>query len=367
MTQSASASSRVRYGLRWMAISWVVWTAVLLLDLVSVLYGRATAPGWFGPISVASAILIRVAGWYTWWLWTPAIFAIARRFRFESGKRLQSFVVHSIAALVILRISALVAFAIRSSLWLSVTMPFLSISGLVQYAAVAGAAVIFDLRRRERDHLLGTARLQAQLAHSRLDALSAQLRPHFLFNALNSVAMLIRSGAHRDALESVLGYSELLRQTLDAKRTEVPLREELAFLDRYLAIERMRFSETLSATISSEPGVADALVPNLMLQPLVENALRHGLSNSETNAHLDVIASRRADTLRLEVRDNGSGLPAGWQMETAAGVGLRTTRSRLREHYGDAGHRFELRTRAEGGTSVVIEIPYRAPSARGVA
>jgi two-component system LytT family sensor kinase len=367
MAHSDSTSSRLRYGLRWMAISWVVWTAVLLLDLVSVLYGRATAPGWFGPISIVSAILIRVTGWYTWWLWTPAIFTIARRFRFESGKRLQSLVVHLMTALAILRVTALVSQAIRSSFALSASMPFVSISGLVQYAAVAGAAVILDLRRREREHLLGTARLQAQLAQSRLDALAAQLRPHFLFNALNSVAMLIRAGAHGDALESVLGYSELLRQTLDATRTEVPLREELAFLDRYLAIERMRFAETLSATISSEPGVADALVPNLMLQPLVENALRHGLSNSETNAHLDVIASRRADTLHLEVRDNGTGLPAGWQMETAAGVGLRTTRSRLREHYGDGGHRFELRTRAEGGTSVVIEIPYRVSLVVGAA
>ena len=236
MTQSDSTSSRLRYGLRWMAINWIVWTSVLLLDLASVLYGRATSPSWFGPITLASAILIRVMGWYTWWLWTPAIFAIARRFRFESGKRVESLMGHLVAALVILRIPALVAGAVRSSLALSATMPFVSISGLVQYAAVAGAAVILDLRRRERQHLLGTARLQAQLAQSRLDALSAQLRPHFLFNALNSVAMLIRAGAHTDALESVLGYGELLRQTLDAKKTEVPLREELAFLDRYLAI-----------------------------------------------------------------------------------------------------------------------------------
>ena len=118
-----------------------------------------------------------------------------------------------------------------------------------------------------------------------------------------------------------------------------------------------------STNTSSDAGVADALVPNLVLQPLVENALRLGLSNSETDAHLEVIASRRANTLRLEVRDNGSGLPDNWALDTAAGLGLRTTRSRLREHYGDDGHRFQLYSPSEGGTTVIIEIPYRTTSA----
>ena len=367
MTRAFSNSNRLRSAARWMAIGWLVWTVVLLLDLTSLFYGRASAPNWFGPLPIHLAILIRAVGWYIWWLWSPAIFYIADRFHFEPGTRMQSVAVHLVAALFILRINAAVAAAIRSSLALSASLPFVSITGLVQYAAVAGAAVILDLRRREREHLVGAARLQSQLAQSRLHALTAQLRPHFLFNALNSVAMLIRSGAHHQALESVLGYSELLRQTLDAEKTEVPLHEELAFLDRYLSIERMRFADTLSATISSDPTVSDALVPNLMLQPLVENALRHGLRNSERDAHVDVIASRRAATLRLEIHDNGTGLPAGWRLETAAGVGLRTTQSRLRESYGDDGHRFELHSRAEGGTTVIIEIPYRTMSTAGAA
>jgi two-component system, LytTR family, sensor kinase len=245
---------------------------------------------------------------------------------------------------------------------LSTAMPFVSMSSLVEYAAVCGAAIILDLSRREREHLIGAARLESQLTQSRMQALTAQLRPHFLYNALNGVAMLIRAGANDRALESVLGYSELLRRTLDADRTELPLREELAFLDRYLAIERMRFSDTLSATIYAEPGVGDALVPNLVLQPLVENALRHGLSNMETDAELEVIASRHANALRLEVRDNGVGLPADWRLDTVKGVGLESTRSRLRQCYGDR-HHFELHSRLEGGTSVIIEIPYRTAAA----
>jgi two-component system, LytTR family, sensor kinase len=211
---------------------------------------------------------------------------------------------------------------------------------------------------------MGAARLESQLAQSRMQALMAQLRPHFLYNALNSVAMLIRAGNRDQALEAVLGYGELLRKTLGADVREVPLRDELAFLDRYLAIERMRFSDTLSATIKSDPGVDDALVPSLVLQPLVENALHHGLSGVEADARLEIIATRHDSALRLEVRDNGTGLPGDWRLEHATGLGLQSTQSRLRERYGDR-HHFELHSPLEGGTSVIIEIPFRTAVTTG--
>jgi LytS/YehU family sensor histidine kinase len=345
-----------------MAISWSVWTLVIALDIASYFFARAVSPEWVGPLPASWAVLLRLATWYSWWLWTPAIFYLAHHFRFEPGARVRSVLVHLVAALAIIRINGAVAAAVRSSMGISTVIPFVSMSNLVEYAAVCATAMILDLRRRERAYLLGAARLESQLTQSRMQALTAQLRPHFLYNALNGVAMLIRAGAQEQALESVLGYSELLRRTLDVDKTELPLREELAFLDRYLAIERMRFSDTLSATISSEPDLGDALVPNLVLQPLVENALRHGLSNVEANAQLEVIASRHAGALRLEVRDNGVGLPAHWRLETATGVGLQSTRSRLRECYGDR-HHFELHSRLEGGTAVIIEIPFRTAAA----
>jgi two-component system, LytTR family, sensor kinase len=363
---SPSRSSSVPHYLRWTAVSWVVWTLVLTLDVASFLLARATYPDWVGPLPVSWAILLRTVMWYSWWLWTPAIFYLARRFCFEPGTHIRSFVVHVAAALVIIRVNGAVMTAIRSWMGVSTAIPFVSMSNLVQYAAVCGAAMILDLRRRERAHLLGAARLESELTQSRMRALIAQVRPHFLYNALNGVAMLIRSGAEGKALESVVGYGELLRRTLDADRAEVPLRDELAFVERYLALERMRFADTLSATISSEPGVGDALVPNLVLQPLVENALHHGLSNVEANARLEVIASRHANALRLEVRDNGVGLPADWRLETTTGVGLRSTRSRLRECYGH-DHHFELHSQLEGGTAVIIEIPYRTAAVVGVA
>ena len=156
----------------------------------------------------------------------------------------------------------------------------------------------------------------------------------------------------------MLGYSELLRNVLDAQASDVPLARELAFLDKYLAIERMRFPETFSATITLPRDIGDALVPNFILQPLVENALHHGLRDLETDARLDVSASRRDGVVRLEVRDNGVGLPVEWRLDGGSGVGLRNTRARLRQRYGDA-HHFELHSPAEGGTVVILEIPYQ--------
>ena len=349
-----------------MSASWAVWTLVLALDLASYFLARVVSPEWVGPFPPLSGVLMRVATWYSWWLWTPVVFYLALRFRFERGTLARSFVAHAVAAFAILWLSAAPATAIRWSMGLYAFVPFVSISSRVVYAAICGTAIILDLQRRERAHLVGAARLESQLTESRMHSLTAQLRPHFLYNALNGVAMLIRAGAHGQALEAVLGYSELLRHTLDAGPIDGPLRDELSFVDRYLSIERMRFSDTLSASILSEPDVADALVPNLVLQPLVENALRHGLSHMETNARLEVVASRHANALRLEVRDNGVGLPADWRLDATAGMGLRTTRSRLRERYGDQ-HHFELHSRLEGGTVVIIEIPFCTSATAGAA
>jgi sensor histidine kinase YesM len=349
-----------------MAASGAVWALVLVLDLASYFLARVVAREWLGPFPALSGVLMRVTTWFSWWLWTPAIFFLSLRFRFESGTRLRSFAVHVVAALVMLRLSAIAATAVRWSMGLYAFVPFITISSLVVYAGVCGAAILLDLRKRERDHMLRTTTLASQLTQARTQVLIAQLRPHFLYNALNSVAALIRTAAYGQALESVLGYSELLRKTLDADRTEVPLRDELAFLDRYLAIERMRFSDTLSATISAEPGLDSALVPNLVLQPLVENALHHGLGSVEANARLEIIATRHADALRLEVRDNGAGLSADWRLEKTSGVGLQSTRSRLRECYGD-DHHFEIHSPVEGGTTVIIEIPFRTMVAAGAA
>ena len=350
----------IRRWARWMAVSWLVWTVIVFLEIGPALVNRSSPGEFFDPAVARRFVIGRVSLWYGWWLLTPFIFYLARRFSFESGARRRSFFVHAAAAFVAIQINNATVFATVSALHLSAPPRHIinfSVPSLLQYAAICGIAVVGGLLQRERDNAVATAKLETELAQSRLNALTAQLRPHFLYNALNGVAMLIRAKNDAAALESVLGYSELLRYVLDAEASDVPLERELAFLDKYLAIERMRFPETFSATITAPSSVTNALVPNFILQPLVENALHHGLRDLETGARLDVDASRYDGVVRIEVRDNGVGLPPKWRLDDVTGVGLRNTQARLRQRYGDE-HHFELHSPPEGGTAVILEIPY---------
>jgi GAF domain-containing protein len=213
--------------------------------------------------------------------------------------------------------------------------------------------------QQARDRSLRAADLEGQLAHARLEALQAQLNPHFLFNALNTVAMLVRRGANDDALRGVLSLSELLRKVLAGNRSlEMSLHDELAVVEHYLSIERLRFRDRLTATIVANAEVRDALVPSLMLQPIVENAVRHGIAPGSQTGHVEIRCQRKGDVLVIEVRDNGSGLPDGWDPASARGIGLANTRERLERLYGDA-HALEVRSAPESGTVATIELPFR--------
>jgi two-component system, LytTR family, sensor kinase len=334
-----------------MALSGLVWTVVWLLDVGSLLVAAAFWPDWIGAVTIGQAALLRAVPWACWWLLTPPVFALANRYRFDDGQRVSSSAVHLAAAVATMFVTNAVIAAVQEAMQLAPRRFIVSIPGLALYAAVAGTAVVVALRRRERE-------LAESVAAAKLQAVIGQLKPHFLYNALNSVAMLIRRDDRDAALRAVLGYAELLRATIHSADAVVPLAEELATIDRYLAIERMRFADTLTTSVVAGTEVERALVPSLILQPLVENALHHGVSEMESGARLEVVASRRADALRLEVRDNGVGLPPGWQIDGANGVGLGNTRCRLRQRYGDRG-RVDVYARPEGGTIAAIELPFQ--------
>jgi signal transduction histidine kinase len=336
---------------KWMAVSGFVWTSLWILDVGSMLLTDVVWPGWIGQISTGRALLLHAVPWACWWLFTPVVFALAKRYRFADGQRVSSFVVHFGAGIATMFTTTAAMAAAQNAMQLGPRRFTFSIPDLTLYAAVAGTAVVLDLRRRERS-------LAGEVAAAKLQAVTGQLKPHFLYNALNGVAMLIRRDDRDAALSAVLGYAALLRATIHSDGADVPLAEELATIDRYLAIERMRFADTLATSLVVAPELERALVPHLILQPLVENALHHGLGDVETDARLEVVASRSGDALRLEVRDNGAGLPPGWQIDRARGVGLGNTQSRLRQRYGDHG-RVDVRTRPEGGTIAVIELPFR--------
>ena len=192
-----------------------------------------------------------------------------------------------------------------------------------------------------------------------METLQMQLRPHFLFNALNAIAMLVRRDRKQEAVDVIVGFSELLRYVLDESGTlDVSLNEELGFVRRYLDIERIRIGDRLAVRVDIEPGTGGALVPNLILQPLVENALKHGIVGRPEGGTLWIRAQRRGSRLRLEVEDDGPGLPQEFSLGRTRGVGLRNLQERL-EVFSSGTGKLSLASPGSGGTLAAIEIPYR--------
>jgi two-component system LytT family sensor kinase len=224
------------------------------------------------------------------------------------------------------------------------------------YWAFVAFVHALDYHRESQERELTTAQLQTQLAEAQLEALQRQLHPHFLFNTLNTISALM----HRDvnaADEMLVQLSDLLRLTLDRIGTQqVPLKDEIDFLRKYLEIEQTRFGDRLEVHIDVDSEVLDAPVPNLILQPLVENAIRHGIGPRIGPGRVDVKARQVGGGLMLTVRDNGVGVPPAKLNAFHSGVGLSNTRSRLENLYGDR-HRFEFQTPPGGGLLVTIVIP----------
>jgi LytS/YehU family sensor histidine kinase len=221
----------------------------------------------------------------------------------------------------------------------------------------AGYAREYFLRDQERQR--ESIALHAQLVEARLDALRAQINPHFLFNALNTIS----SQVERDpklARRMIEHLGDLLRLSLESKnRQEIPLAEEMAFLEHYLAIQKIRFGDHLRVETQIAPEVKHASVPCLFVQPLVENAIRHGISRRASGGTVIVSALRNGDRLDIRVLDDGVGLPADWTLENSGGVGLSVTRQRVTGLYPDGETCFAVKRRASGGTEVEISLPLR--------
>ncbi len=220
------------------------------------------------------------------------------------------------------------------------------------YVVLVAAAHAFHYQRRSRERAELTARLESALAQARLSALQAQLQPHFLFNALQSIAELLHHDVER-ADRMLVSLSRLLRQLLETdSKHEVPLESELSSLQPYVELQQLRFGERLRVDIDVPPETLAVRVPYLVLQPLVENSIRHGLAPRAQPGRIHIRARRSATLLELEVTDDGAGLPP----EPREGLGLRNTRARLQQLYGDA-HRFTLQGGAGAGCVVTLHIP----------
>lgn len=228
--------------------------------------------------------------------------------------------------------------------------------GTFEYLLFLAAWMVLNAVRRARERELAEVRWKAQLAESRLQALRAQLDPHFLFNTLNAVVGLVRQSRNPEAVDALVRLGELLRASLEGQGShEVPLSEELELARRYLEIEQLRFGARLEWSLSPEPETLEARVPPLVLQPLVENAIKHGTSRRLSKGHIQVRATRQGALLVLEVQDNGPGLGQG--ATGGMGIGVANTRARIEQLHGEA-FGLTLTEAAEGGVIARVVLPF---------
>jgi LytS/YehU family sensor histidine kinase len=232
--------------------------------------------------------------------------------------------------------------------------------GLIIYAGTLIAGHAFEYYRQLQAGKTRTAELASQLAQAQLAALKMQIHPHFLFNTLNSIAALL----HKDvetADRMIARLSDFLRLTLNSSETSVvKLEQELEFLKTYLEIEKIRFQNKLAVNLKIAPDALDAQVPNLILQPLIENAIRHGIAKQTAIGQLNVEARREGERLLIKIEDNGPGLNGNGnrRKKSGEGLGLANTRARLKQFYDD-DFQFEIKDRSNGdGTIVNLNVPY---------
>jgi two-component system, LytTR family, sensor kinase len=331
------------------------------------------------PYGWPAALQAELSYAYLWALLTPLIGRICQRWRMESRRWPATVAIHLASSLLFTSVAKIAWDAIVVAL---INFPIgyyrygftwkrlmLSLNGaldvgLTAYFLVAASWYLADYYRRYQQKQREALELERELAKAELRALKMQLNPHFLFNTLHAISALV-AHAPKEAEQMIARLSSMLRSSLDSSgQQEVPLEQEVRFLQLYLDIEQMRFRDRLQVRITLAPDTAGALVPNLLLQPLVENSIRHGIERMTGQGRIEVRAERSGDTLVLTVADNGTGVEEGEPAPDGFGVGLRSTRGRLERLYG-ARQSLVLRRPPQGGVEAVVVIPYQpAPEGR---
>jgi two-component system LytT family sensor kinase len=314
------------------------------------------------------AVSYALGDWYVFAVLSIPVVWLARRFDFESGNRARSFAVHLPASLLFslayMVLRALVGRWQSEASFAEAFQPLLVKTwhfNLLIYWVIVAVSFAFDYYRKYRERELRAVELEKQLAQAKLQALQMQLNPHFLFNTLHSISSLMHQDTEA-ADRMMVRLSDLLRAALDSSDTqEVTLGQELEILQLYLGIEQIRFGNRLTVNLDIAPDTLDARVPNLILQPLVENAICHGIEPHAKPGHIELRARRADGVLTLEVCDNGGGLPK--DVPNREGIGLTNTRARLRTFYGEA-HGFELCDAPGSGLLVRLTFPFRTKDPR---
>jgi signal transduction histidine kinase len=343
----------MRRALRTGVLVWVGWTALALFFAVS---ASLTYLSTGRPANWLLSLQRTLTEWWLWALLTPLVVGLARRYPFDRRRPWRHAAIHVAAgsAIAVAKTATERAiFAWLTGFWTYWLLTTVALQFFV-YAAIVAAAHGLEYYRRSRER----EQLEARLAEAQLQLLSAQLQPHFLFNTLNTIAELVHHDADKADL-MITSLSDLLRRALDVgARQEISLGGELDLLSRYVDIQRVRFGDRLQVSYHVTEAAREAAVPVLLLQPLVENAIHHGLSGNATAGRIDVDARTVDARLRLTVRDNGRGL-RDEKPSRGERVGLGNTRARLEALYGDQ-HRLHLANGRDGGAELTIEIPVRS-------
>ena len=324
------------------------------------------------PWSWVDAVLYVSPFWLLWALLTPFVLRLGARWPLDVPHGWRNALLHVSLALLVGALHLFVALLVMRS-----TAPeppryellqafrffvgaYLEFEFLL-YWAILGTGYLVHYYTRDRMNALRTAQLEAQLAQAHLDALKVQLQPHFLFNTLHSISALMDEDLEQ-ARRMLVRLGDLLRMTLETRGAhEVPMQQELESTELYLDIERVRFPEQLEVEMLVDPEALEALVPSLVLQPLVENAIRHGVAPLQERGRVTVTAKRKNDSLLLQVIDNGAGAESRISGDGRTGVGIANVRTRLEELYGQT-QEFNLFHPEPGGFGVEIVIPFHLSS-----
>jgi signal transduction histidine kinase len=322
------------------------------------------------PVPWGRALYVQMCWSYLWALLTPLVLWLVRRFPIEKSRWRRNLLAHLLASTVFSLAAGLVGYLLLFFKYGAVMGRPYSFpnslrfaignytEGMGTYFLIVFLAFAYSYYQRYRQGELRATRLEAQLSQAQLQALKMQLHPHFLFNTLHSISALL----HRDtegARKMITRLGDFLRLTLENSGTqEVTLQQEMEFLRCYLEIERIRFQDRLTTRVEVDPDALDTHVPNLILQPIVENAIRHGVATRSTPGEIEIRAKQEDGFLRIRIRDNGPGLPMNRSTESLfkKGLGLANTQTRLDRLYG-ARHRFEIANDPAGGLAVTLLIP----------
>ena len=354
------------------ALLFLVWTVMGLFmfsqGLIQKIVSRDPTP-W------QHYLISWMVGVWMWFALTPAVLWIGRRFPLERRRLALRLPAHLALAAVISFVELSTESAVLRALGVfpaimssyAATLGFLLIigfhQGIITYWAILAVQYAFgwyrrfEDRRREALRLqLHSSELEKKLVEAHLGALKMQLQPHFLFNTLNAITVLVRQQQGRQAEEMLSRLGDLLRLVLeDVEAQEVPLSRELEYLELYLSIEQVRFQDRLRVSVAVDPECFDAAVPYMALQPIVENAIRHGIGRSSAAGSLEIGAIRSGASLVVEIANDGPGLEEGGNAKR--GIGLSNTRARLAQLYGDSA-RLTVENRAQGGVVARMTLPY---------